>query len=160
MFNRPLHGQKLKLCAVVIDLCTMQCPAPEGYWMVPSIGLFLGQYSPHSELRSICFKQVLLVGVWISQDWSTHHSFLQLMKCIPGSFVKDHSLFLLFCCVASCILMQEICHLGKVLNKMPVVPNKADKALNGSVRGGFGVFGDGLQVIPAWPYPFQGDTMP
>ena len=98
--------------------------------------------------------------VWISQDQSTHHSFLQLMKCIPGGFTKDHLLFLLFCSVTFCILMQEICDLGGVLNKVPVVPNKADETLNGSICGGFKVFGDGLQVIPAWPYPFQGDTMP
>ena len=105
-------------------------------------------------------KQVLLVGVWISQDLSTHHSFLQLMKCIPDGLVKDLSLFLLFCGVTSCILMQGTCNLGEVLNKGPVVPNKTYKAPNGSVRGGFRVFGNGLQVIPAWPYPFQGDTMP
>ena len=54
--------------------------------------------------------------------------------------------------------MQGICNPGEVLNKVPVVPNKSHKTLNGSVCGGFGVFGNGLQVIPAWP--FRGDTMP
>ena len=81
------------------------------------------------------------------------------MKCIPGSFIQDHSLFLLGH-ITSCIFMQGVCNLGEVLNKAPVVPSKSDKTLNGSVCGGFGVLCDGLQVIPARPYPFQGDTMP
>ena len=44
--------------------------------------------------------------------------------------------------------MQGVCDPGEVHNKAPVVPNKSDKTLNGSVYGGFGVFCDGLQVIP------------
>ena len=114
-----------------------------------------GTTQPQSEFQSIHFEQVLFAWVWISQDQSTHHSFLQLVKCIPGSFIQDHLLFLLFCHVTSCIFMQGICDPGKVLNKVPVVPNKSDKTLNGSVHGGFGVLGSGLQVIPAWPYPFR-----
>ena len=106
MLNRPLHGQKLQLSAVVIDLCTMQCPAPKSYGMVPSIRLFL---------------------------------------CL-GS-------------ITSCIFMQGVCNPGEVLNKVPVVPNKSDKTLNGSVHGRFRVFCDGLQVIPAQPYPFQRNTI-
>ena len=58
------------------------------------------------------------------------------------------------------ILMQGVCDLGEVLNKAPVVLNKSDKTLKCSVHGGFGVFCDGLQVIPTWPYPFRGDTIP
>ena len=105
-------------------------PCSQSYRMVPSIRLFLRQHSSQSGFQSICFEQVLLAGVWISQDQSTHHSILQLMKCVPGSFVQDHSLFLLFCHVTSCIFMQGICDPGKVLNKAPVVPNKSDKTLN------------------------------
>ena len=56
--------------------------------------------------------------------------------------------------------MQGVCSLGKVLNKAPVVPNKSDETLNGSVHGGFRVFCNGLQVLPTWSYPFRGGTMP
>ena len=56
--------------------------------------------------------------------------------------------------------MQGIHDPGKVLNEASLMPLKPDKTLDGGVHGGFGVFGNGLQVIPAWLYPFQGDTMP
>ena len=55
---------------------------------------------------------------------------------------------------------KEVCNMGKILNKAPVVPNKSDKTLNGSVHGGFRVFCDGLQVISAWPYPLQETLCP
>ena len=56
--------------------------------------------------------------------------------------------------------MQGIHDPGEVLNEASVMPHKPNKTLDGSVHGGFGIFGDGLQVIPAWPYPFRGDSMP
>ena len=77
------------------------------------------------------------------------------MKCTPGSFIQDYSLFLLLCCVNSHIFMQGICDAGKVLNNAPVVPNKSDKTFNGSVCGGFRVFYDGFQIILLGHTPFK-----
>ena len=55
--------------------------------------------------------------------------------------------------------MQGICDPGKVLNEASVMPHKPDKTLDGGVCGRFRVFCNGLQIISAGLYPFQGDTM-
>ena len=37
MFNQPLHGQELKLGAMVVDLHSMQCPTSKSNGMIPPI---------------------------------------------------------------------------------------------------------------------------
>ena len=61
-------------------------------------------------------------------------------------------LVLFLCCVTSCILVQGISNLGKVLNEASLVSNKTNKTLDSHICCGFRIFGDGFQVIPAWPY--------
>ena len=82
------------------------------------------------------------------------------MECIPGSVIQDHSLLLFLGHIATCILMQGVCNLGEVLNKVPVVPNKSNKTLNDSVHGRFGVFCDGSQVILLGHNPFKETLCP
>ena len=36
MFDRPLHGQELKLSAMEVDLHSMQCLISKSIWMIPS----------------------------------------------------------------------------------------------------------------------------
>ena len=42
MFDRTLHGQELKLGAMVVDLCSMQCPTSKSNRMIPPVQLLLG----------------------------------------------------------------------------------------------------------------------
>ena len=50
--------------------------------------------------------------------------------------------------------MQGISDPGEVLNEASVVSNESNETLDGRVHCGFGIFGDGFQVIPAWQYTF------
>ena len=74
---------------------------------------------------------------------------------MPGNFIQNHSLLLFLSGVTSHILMQGIHNCDEVLNEVSVVSNEPDKTLDGCVCYGFRIFGDGFQVIPAWPYTFQ-----
>jgi len=76
--------EKFLVVDFVVDFHGGELPRMEGDWVQAVLLVSLGEDCSEGEVRCVCLNNYWLLDVEVCQDWGSHESVLQLLKCKLG----------------------------------------------------------------------------